>query len=260
MGVMFAFFALWFFRDGYTGYREKNAEVVIKQVFLGENESPADKADFAVKALDKFNENEYTPESWEAFACEQWVSLPENKSILPRDYVQLKWPEEIVKGYDSLKKSDMYSLWKAYSQREGLPIEPNEKIYDEDTINNQFVAAVVAVALLLVAIFISLRIMSRSMKVSATGYSPPGGAEIPFSAMRKIDKRKWEGKGLAFIHHEEDGKMKKAKVDGMVYGHFKPEDGAPAEVLFSRIMDNFKGEVIEFIDEEEEEENSGEKV
>ena len=62
------------------------------------------------------------------------------------------------------------------------------------------------------------------------------------------------------IHYEESGEKKKAKVDGMIYGQFKAEDGAPAEALFSQIMDNFKGEVVEFVsDDEDEEETEGEK-
>ena len=64
--------------------------------------------------------------------------------------------------------------------------------------------------------------------------------------MRRIDKRKWESKGLAYVYYEDqDGGMKKAKVDGMVYGQFREEDGAPAERLFRRILQNFSGELIE---------------
>ena len=100
--------------------------------------------------------------------------------------------------------------------------------------------------------------MGRSMQVTATGYSPPGGKEIPFSSMTKVDKRKWDTKGLATIYYDLEGETKKAKVDGMIYGQFKAEDGAPAEALFAKIMDNFKGEVIEFIEEEDDEQSEEE--
>jgi hypothetical protein len=98
------------------------------------------------------------------------------------------------------------------------------------------------------------------MKVTASGYSPPGGSEIPFAAMRKIDKRKWDAKGLAVIHYEEDGETKKAKVDGMVYGQFKEEDGAPAEVLFAQIMENFKGEIVEFVSDDDDDDEGEEET
>lgn len=255
--AMLLFFSLWFFKDGYWSYRDKNAEVVVQQVFLDEDQDPVKDSDFVVKAIDEFKKQEYTPETWAAFAKEQIISAPENKNILPRDFdYSMKWPEEIVNGYDQLKKSEMYPLWKAYSQRTGLDIKPNDKIFDEDTIDNQFITCGVTVALLIYALIFSLRIMGRSMKVTATGYSPAAGSEIPYAAMRKIDKRKWKGKGIAVIHYEQDGEMKKAKVDGMVYGYFKEEDGAPAEALFTQILENFKGEIVDFDNDDDEDEKA----
>ncbi len=255
VAAMLIFFSLWFFKDGYWGYREKNEAVVFKQLFLAANESPTTNVDFEVRAIDEFNKVEYTKESWVAFASEQVVPTPSSKALLPRefDYDQ-KWPEEIVNGFEVLSDNKPNKLWDDFSSRTKLPYEPSEKLYEEGTIREQFIVGGICVGLFLVALFISIRIMGRSMKVTATGYSPPGGDEIPFSSMRKIDKRKWDGKGLAVIHYEEDGEVKKAKVDGMVYGQFKEEEGAPAEALFTQIMDNFKGEVIEFVSDDEDEE------
>ena len=45
--------------------------------------------------------------------------------------------------------------------------------------------------------------------------------------------------------------LKKVKVDGMVYGQFREEDGAPAEALFQRILRNFQGELLELENEED---------
>ena len=256
VAAMLTFFSLWFFKDGYWGYRDKNAAVVEKQLFLASDDSPTTNVDFEVKAVDEFKKKEYTPETWAAFASEQVFATPSDKNILPRDYdFNKNWPEEIVNGYDELKKDKPYELWEAYSSRMSLPIKPSEKLYDAGTIREQFIVCGICVALLLFAIFICLRIMGRTMKVTPTGYSPPGGDEIPFTAMRKLDKRKWDGKGLAMIHYEEDGEIKKAKIDGMVYGQFQEEDGAPAEALFTQIMENFKGEVIEFVSDDDEDED-----
>jgi hypothetical protein len=68
--------------------------------------------------------------------------------------------------------------------------------------------------------------------------------------MLRIDKRNWDTKGLALIYYKDGDTEKKAKIDGMVYGQFKEEDGAPAERLFCYLMDHFKGEVIEYVDED----------
>ncbi len=253
--AMLTFFTLWFFKDGYWGYRDKNAEVAVQQVFLGEGTAPSKNVSFAVKAIDEFNKKEYTSESWSAFAKEQLINTPENKELLPRDYdYTATWPEEIVNGYDELKDGNPHILWKAYTKRTGLPFDPSEKFFDEGKIREQFITCGICLALLLVAAFICLRILGRSMKVTPVGYTPAGGSEVPFSAMRKIDKRKWDSKGIAVIHYEDEGETKKIKVDGMVYGQFKEEEGAPAEALFSQIMNNFKGEVVEFVDDDDDDE------
>lgn len=261
VSAMLLFFSLWFFKDGYWGYRDKNEAVVMKQLFLAEDEAPAKNVDFAVRAIDEFKKLEYTAESWKTFASGQTIPVPEDKNLLPRnfDYNQ-KWPEEIVNGYEELSQNKVLSLWKEYTNKTKIDFEPSEKLYEAGTIREQFIVCGICIALLLYALFISLRIMGRSMKVTPTGYSPPGGSEISFSTMFKVDKRKWDNKGLAVIHYEESGEKKKAKIDGMIYGQFKAEDGAPAEALFSQIMDNFKGEVVEFVsDDEDEEETEGEK-
>ncbi len=252
---MLTFFSLWFFKDGYWGYRDKNVEVVMKQLFLGENEEASKNVDFAVKAVDEFKKKDYTREAWAEYASAQVVPTPADKDLLPRDFdYTTRWPEEIVNGYDELKEGNSFMLWKAYSGRVSMPLEPSEKLFDSGTIGEQYIVCGVCVLFLFYAAFICIRIMGRKMMVTATGYSPPGGDEIPYSAMRKIDKRKWANKGLAMIYYEDDGVTKKAKVDGMVYGQFKKEDGEPAEVLFGQIMDHFKGEVIEFVDDDEGEE------
>ena len=76
--------------------------------------------------------------------------------------------------------------------------------------------------------------------------------------MVRVDKRKWDTKGIALVYYMDGGEEKKAKIDGMVYGQFKEEDGAPAEKLFSKVMENFKGEVIEYADLDEDEDTKEE--
>lgn len=252
--AMLTFFTLWFFKDGYWGYRNKNEAVVIQQLFLAVDAKATENVDFAVRAINTFDSHEYTAESWAAYAAEQIVPVPANKDLLPRDFdYELKWPEEIVNGYEELKNKNPQELWKVYTARTGTDFEPSEKLYERDTILQQFYVSGICIALLGGALFMIIRIMRRKMKVTATGYSPPGGDEIPFSAMRKLDKRKWDVKGIAVIHYEDGGETKKAKIDGMIYGQFKEEDGAPAEALFSIVLENFKGEIIEIIEDDEDE-------
>lgn len=147
------------------------------------------------------------------------------------------------------------AAWKEFSNSGGRKWkeEVKDKLKNESTIKEQLYIGILCSVLFLGALVILLRVMSRKMVVDREGFAPAGGKMIPFSAMKVIDKRKWDTKGLAYITYEDSGREKKAKVDGMVYGQFKKEEGEPAQKLFDRIMENFRGEVIELAQDEEDE-------
>ena len=96
--------------------------------------------------------------------------------------------------------------------------------------------------------------------VTDEAYIAPGGRKVAYDQMKKIDKRKWDSKGIADIYYEDGGRTRKVKVDGMIYGQFKKEDGEPAEKLFAKIMERFKGEVVEYEEVENLEEEEAEKA
>ena len=118
-------------------------------------------------------------------------------------------------------------------------------------IREQFYAAGVTGILALITLYFLLRTLRRSISVDEEALYTQDGKRIPYADMLRIDKRNWDTKGLALVYYTDGDVEKKVKLDGMVYGQFKEEDGAPAERLFSYLMEHFKGEVIEYIDEEE---------
>ena len=92
----------------------------------------------------------------------------------------------------------------------------------------------------------SCKNLSRSIKVDDVALYPQEGGKVPYENMLRIDKRKWDNKGMAIVYYKEGGSEKKTKIDGMVYGQFKEENGAPAEKLFAKVLTNFKGEVLDY--------------
>ncbi len=63
----------------------------------------------------------------------------------------------------------------------------------------------------------------------------PGHPPIPLDAIRKIDKRKWERKGIAIIAYElTDGASGQFKLDDFVY------DRTPTDAIFARIESHAK--------------------
>jgi hypothetical protein len=242
MLVMFGGFGAYFLYDWKIGYPQKNYVIANYTAFNKAGEA------WTVDA------NRASPEVWNAFVEKQTINFDEDRSIYPSntDFGE-KWPE-ILKQMEKKYRSD--DLWADYSGEKGWP----QKVNLEDDpktagqIREQLVAACVCFLLTTIALFFLIRTKGRFMKVDDEGYYPPGGSLISFAAMKSLDMRKWETKGLATLIYEADGKFNKAKIDGMVYGQFKEEEGAPADALFQRILENFEGELIELVDENENEE------
>ena len=241
MLVMFGGFGAYFLYDWKVGYPEKNYVVANYSTFNQAGEA------WTVDA------NRASPEVWNAFVEKQTISFDEDRSIYPSNTdFEEKWPE-ILKQMANHKSDD---LWADYSGEMGWP----QKVNLEDDpktagqIREQLIAACVCLLLTTIALFFLLRTRGRFMKVDDEGYYPPGGSLIPFLTIKTLDMRKWETKGLATLVYEADGKENKAKIDGMVYGQFKEEEGAPAEALFQKVLENFEGELIELVDENENDE------
>lgn len=251
--LMLAVFAYMFYKDGVSGYKEKNLHYYSHKLFI-------QVAPDAAKAGD------FTAASWEAFAKEQVFQFPsgEKDGPVPDTAKTMKWPEELVHGYDVLKSgnssSDLTKLWTEYTERMRLDAKPIEEPYTLGKIKEQFYCAYICVGLFIVVLFLFLRTLFRSMKADDVAYTAPGGTVVPYSAMKRIDKRKWDTKGVAVIEYDKGSGLKKVKVDGMIYGQFKKEDGEPAEKLFNKIMENFKGEVIEYHADDELEEEVAEEA
>lgn len=237
MLLMFGVFFVLFIKDWKVGYPKKNVVYYTYKAF-----------EEAKEAFEGKSEAE-----WVAFAAEQKIPYPDEPGILPEGVsVEAPWPEELQDygayqaAYEGEKDQAAPPMWLDYSNAQGWDSKPPEKHYDAGKIREQLYYGIGAGVLTLIALFYLLRTQGRSMKVDAEAFHAPGGRRIPFDRMRRIDKRKWESKGLAYIYYETDGgEEKRAKVDGMVYGQFKEEDGAPAEQLFQRILRNFSGELIE---------------
>ena len=260
MLVMFSVFAVLFFQDGMWGYREKNLHFYVHQAFV--------KAGLDFQEMQ--NDGEVTEISWKEFAAEQKVAFPDDATaVLPKGIdIEMPWPDTLVAGYSIMDEkggqNGAVDLWKGYTasrkevEGKAWDIDPGEEPLKASKIRDQFIALAVCVVLMLVTLFFLVRTMRRSITADHEALHTQDGRRIAYTDMTRVDKRKWDNKGLALIYYQDGGEEKKAKVDGMVYGQFKEEDGAPAEKLFSRIMENFKGEVIEYLSEDSEDDQTAE--
>lgn len=247
MLVMFSVFAVLFLKDGIWGYREKNLHFFVHKTFVQAGTSFQE-----MQNGDKDSEAD-----WKVFAGGQQCLFPEDAAvILPVGTdLQMPWPTVLVEGYDVMKsksgQNGANKLWEDYTAEKGWDSETADHPMEYHKIREQFIATGVVVVLILGTLFILIRTMRRTIKADQDALYTQDGRKILYSEMTRIDKRKWDTKGIALVYYTADGEEKKAKIDGMVYGQFNEEEGAPAEKLFAHIMENFKGEVLEYVDEEE---------
>lgn len=244
MLAMFGGFAFYFLYDWKIGYPKKN---------------------YIISNYDAFNEAgkawtvDANRNNWEAFVEGQTIPFRDEEGIYPPDTdLKEKWPAILATMSGNGNDEE---LWKDFSGEKGWPqqIDPVEEFMPAYKIGQQLIASIVCFVLTAIALFFLVRTKSRVMKVDDQGYYPPGGDLIPFANITTLDKRKWETKGMATLTYTEGGDEKKTKIDGMVYGQFKAEEGAPAEALFQEVLANFEGELIELVVEEDEEDEDDEQ-
>ncbi len=247
MLAMFGGFSAWFAYDGMVGYREKNLGFVMNEIFK--------------EAGDTFEEQsrdaELTAEAWTEYVSQQMADMPEDPDkVLPEGTPpEIAWPE-ILKDYQTMKDSGYLPLWEKYTGEREMDAEGIPKaIHDAGSIQTQKTLSAVCAALALITLFFLIRTMGRKMVGHAETVDLPGAGEFRYDSIYRLDKRKWDTKGLAVAHFKaEDGSEKRGRIDGLTYGGFKKEEGELAEKLILRIQANMSGEVLEYaadIDDED---------
>ena len=252
MLAMFSVFAILFFIDGTTGYREKNLEYYIHSSF-----------EDATKAFSRMNsEGNLTPEGWKEFASGQVVEMPSDPSLLPvGTEMPLPWPAMLT-DYEKVKSLQHNILWREYSAKNRMSEKVGKEPFDAGKIRIQIIAFYICLALSLGTLFFLIRTSRRFISADGEALTTAQGKRIPYTEMRTLDLRKWETKGIALIDYGGSSGSGKARIDGLTYGGFKKEQEQPAEQLMTRIRDNFSGEIVEYttVAPEEEPESPTEGV
>ncbi|MCX6846074.1 MAG: hypothetical protein NTU84_05850 [Verrucomicrobia bacterium] len=234
--LMLLVFAVLFFIDGSTGYREKNMVYFLHRNFQTANEQFA-----SMKARGGL-----TPESWKGHAAKQAVQFPSDHSTLPSNLkLPMPWPA-ILHDYDRMLPMQWNKLWLEYSGKEGLSSNPPEQPYDAGKIHEQWVVFWICIGFSTVAIFIFLRTMSRRIEGDEESVRSQQGKKISYAAMKRLDLRKWSSKGLALIDYEDGSGQGRIRIDGLTYGGFNPSQDEPAERLMKLIRSKFSGEIVDY--------------
>lgn len=209
LAAMFAFMGAYFCYDGKWGYPKANV--------IAEKKSWYEKEVLASYDAERAKGEE---------ATEAWMKQARDKGWVIR--AELKEPR-----------------WDDYAAPHGWDSKP--KFYSEEEIHQQFQWGG---GMFIGAVITGLLVLLSRNKVfvgHAHDMVMPDGKTVHFADVFKVDKRKWDNKGLAYAYYRAGGAgpEKKAVIDDLKY------DGA-GKVL-DRLLHQFSGELIEKVAEPEDE-------
>ena len=209
LALMFLGMGLYFFYDGKIGYAKDNEIVARKEWFEKEVLKEYDDA--------RLQGEEFT-QAWIKMARERrWIVSP-----------NLNEPR-----------------WNDYAAPFGWPEKP--KKHSEEEIEQQFYWGA---AMILGAAIAGILVLFNRNKVligHADHMIMPNGIHVRFADVTRVDKRKWDVKGLAYVQYRtgEQGSTRQVTIDDLKYGG--------AGLVLDRLLAQFSGELIEKIPDEETE-------
>lgn len=204
LGALFLVFGLWFFVDGQWRWPAENAQVGQREAFIKEVE--------AAKA---------------AGSLEAWIEQAKTKGL------------PVPASLDRTASNVADVLWAVTAAKQNWPEKP--KLHTGEELAQQIhLALFMFAALIVLAIYLVL-IRNRKLVGNADHLVLPNGSRVTYSDVFRIDKRKWDRQGLAYLFYRDGSSEKKAAIDDLQY------DGA-GKVL-DQLLAVFHGELIEKIPE-----------
>lgn len=241
MILMFGIFAVLFYKDGTTGYREKNLSFYLWKAVQTAS------AEFAERKA------AMSPEAWKEHAAAQVVELPDDRSLVPVGTPDsLPWPA-VLGDYAAMDagEGNPKTFFEGHMEELGVRHKPGEHAYDASQIRDQMIIFWVCVVAIVIVLFFLFRTLGRRMVLDEGTFQPAGGRAVKVADLVRLDLRKWATKGLAFAWaREEGGGERRIRIDGLTYGGFRKEQGEPAEKLMQGIRAAFSGELIEYENED----------
>lgn len=125
----------------------------------------------------------------------------------------------IAEAYEELPEEDRREAWKELATEKGWPtLTPSKTAQDiRHDIGSQFMMVVLCMLFGVPALIMFMSGQGTWVEGDETLIRNSKGQEVPIDTITKIDKRRWDAKGIAKIHYEVDGKKKKFVMDDFKY-------------------------------------------
>lgn len=136
------------------------------------------------------------------------------------------FPNQIVraKKYHELsEEEDFETKWVDYAREHNWPLEnPGEPKTQVDLYFNYFLV-VVCIPLGLWLLISVMQARGRWIEADEQQLRSSWGQELNYDQITRLEKKQWKKKGIAHVHYEADGGIKKFLIDDFKF-HRKPTD------------------------------------
>jgi len=163
-------------------------------------------------------------------AHEEFVAIQDQKqAFLDEGGTNIEWAKVVEENGHPPQTE-----WIDYAAVNGWPEEPPEKLYST---TDQFFFGTLCVVIGLAVLGTMLMNRKRVLRADDSSFYTPKGLRIHFASAFRVDKRKWDNKGLAYVHYrDENEKERRATIDDLKFGG--------AVQILERLLENFDGELV----------------
>lgn len=127
-------------------------------------------------------------------------------------------------AFQEHKEQGRLEEWKDYTAERGWePYDPGEP-KTVAMIQGQFVMLAIAGGIGVLVLINVLRCKGRWIEMDETGLRNSRGQQFTFDQITAIDKKKWDKKGIAKLHYQENGRKKVLVLDDFIYDRPTTDD------------------------------------
>ena len=175
--------------------------------------------------------------TWENFARENEYPLTKDESSESQGGFE-KF-ESLYNAFESSKDKRKWSLYGTLSGKKGWS-DSEPKYHNSSEILAQIIIGSILLLSALYVLLLTLINRGRSIGSDEVSFTTEKGLVIDFKTINKIDTRKWNKKGLAYLFYvNEKGLQSKTVIDDLKY--------KGADEILERIKNEFTGELVENI-------------
>ena len=159
---------------------------------------------------------------------------------------KVKYPrnKEAAEYYKGLPEATRDKDYEAVRQEKNWPEKAEPKTDWDYKIAEQLAFGILCIVSSSVMLFFYIRTVRGALTADAESFSTADGQKVPFASAFRIDRRKWDHKGLAYVYYKDaKGAEKRAVIDDLIFGG--------AVKVLDRLSANFHGEVIDLEKKEE---------